>query len=64
MIVAIAWILAVLIASAILAFYAYEVSWKTRRLRTDLSRMQHIIGELQTVQVQLLDAQQRIPKRG
>ncbi len=63
MIVALAWILAVLIAAAVLAFYAYEVSWKTRRLRTDLTRMQSIAGELKIVQAQLMDAQQRIPQR-
>lgn len=37
--VAVVWIGAVVVAALVLGFCAYELHWKSRRLRADLSRL-------------------------
>jgi hypothetical protein len=53
------WVGAVLVALAILGFCAYELSWKLRRLRVDVTKLQGTVQELTLVQVQLATLQLR-----
>ncbi|WP_375490165.1 hypothetical protein [uncultured Jatrophihabitans sp.] len=55
-----AWIAAVVVAIVVLGFCAYELMWKTKRLRGDLERLQTLTAELDTVQHTLAAAQQRM----
>jgi len=57
--VILAWAGAVVVALAILGFCAYELVWKTRRLQSDLSRLQAAVSDLNVVQTRLVEIQRR-----
>lgn len=54
-----AWIAAVLLAAVVLAFCAYELSWKSRRLRADLERLAGLSAQLRSVGAELEVARRR-----
>jgi hypothetical protein len=54
----------VLVAAVVAGFTAYELSWKTRRLRADLARLAGLVERLASVQTQLGEAQDRISRAG
>lgn len=54
-----AWIAALVLAAVILGFCVYELSWKSRRLRRDLGRLQAAAGELTALQREVQRAQAR-----
>ncbi len=56
MIVSIAWIAAALVALVVLGFTTYEVTWKSKRLASDLHRLQGDIAQLNEVQRDLASA--------
>ncbi|MGI8879590.1 MAG: hypothetical protein ACR2KJ_03565 [Jatrophihabitans sp.] len=51
---------ALLVAIVVLGFCAYELRWKTARLRSDLERMRTLSGELSSVLGQLTAAQSKL----
>jgi hypothetical protein len=55
----IAWIAAVVIGLVVLGFCAYELVWKTNRLRRDLGRLQGLATELSALRTQVHDVQER-----
>lgn len=59
-VVAAAWGAAVALALVVLGFAAYEISWKSARLRRDTARLGERQAELTAVQADLLIAQQRV----
>ena len=59
-----AWIAAVVIAAVVLGFCAYEIVWKTNRLRADLGRLQALSDQLGPLQQRLAEAQERIAAAG
>jgi len=54
------WIGAVVVAAVVLAFCGYELSWKSRRLRTDLAKLQQLSGDLAQLQIEVAATQQRM----
>jgi outer membrane murein-binding lipoprotein Lpp len=44
------WIGAVVVAAVVLGFCAYELSWKAKRLRTDLGKLAALSADLETLQ--------------
>jgi len=61
---AIAWGSAALVAVVLLGFCAYEIVWKTARLRRDLRQLQDLADQLVRLRGQLADAQQRVATTG
>ncbi|MBN9619791.1 MAG: hypothetical protein J0H43_08675 [Actinobacteria bacterium] len=59
-----AWGAAVLIAAVVLGFCAYEISWKARRLRSDLQRLQRTADEITRLQGRLVEVQGRVTTAG
>lgn len=59
MIAVLAWVIAALIAAVVLSFCAYEVIWKTQRLRREAARLQGLAAALQRLQGDLAQVQQR-----
>lgn len=55
-----AWGAAVLIALVALGFCAYEITWKTNRLRSDLRDLQTAADELAELRGQLTATQHRL----
>jgi hypothetical protein len=51
---------ALTVAVIVLGFCAYELAWKTKRLRRDLTRLQALGAQLSAVQHTLTAAQQRV----
>ncbi len=56
----VAWIAAGVGAVVVLGFCAYEIIWKARRLREDLTHLQALAADAQSVQSRLAEAQQRL----
>ena len=56
----IAWIAALVLAVVVLAFCAYEVVWKARRLQADLTRLQVVTDRLHGLQTDLAAVQKRL----
>lgn len=56
----IAWAAAVAVALVVLGFCAYEIIWKTNRLRRDLARLQVAADQLSELRDGLAAAQQRV----
>lgn len=52
-VVAIAWGVALVVATVIMGFCLYELRWKSVRLRRDLSALQVTAGKLAALQAQL-----------
>lgn len=50
MVVLFVWIGAVVVAAVVLGFCAYELSWKAKRLRTDLGKLAALSADLETLQ--------------
>jgi hypothetical protein len=44
------WIGAVAVAAVVLGFCAYELSWKSKRVRADLGKLEALSGELRALQ--------------
>lgn len=53
------WIGAALLAAVVLTFCAYEVHWKSRRLQTDLERLNALSGQVATLQADVAAVRQR-----
>jgi type II secretory pathway component PulM len=56
----IVWLAALVVALVILGFGAYELVWKTKRLRRELARLQASTAQLATMQHTLASAQERV----
>jgi len=56
----VAWIIALALAAVVLAFCAYEIVWKARRLQRDLAQLQAVTQRLQGMQTDLAAAQRRL----
>jgi len=60
MIVLFVWIGAAVLAAVVVAFCAYELTWKGKRLRTDLAKLQQLSGDLAQLQIEVAATQQRM----
>jgi hypothetical protein len=60
----VAWLAAVVVAAVVLGFCGYELRWKARRLRRDLTRLQAVVGQFAQLQGELTDAQRRLARTG
>lgn len=58
-----AWGAAALIALVVLGACAYEIAWKTNRLRRDLRNLEHDADELAELRSSLNAAQRRLAGR-
>jgi hypothetical protein len=54
----------VVLAIVVFGFGAYELTWKARRLRSDLVRLNSLSERLAELQTQIGDAQERIADAG
>jgi outer membrane murein-binding lipoprotein Lpp len=54
------WIGAVVVAAVVLAFCGYELSWKSRRLRTDLQKLTALSEQLGEMQHEVAAMQRRM----
>jgi hypothetical protein len=59
-----AWIGAVVVALVVLGFCAYEILWKTKRLRGDLADLQADAAQLTLLQQRLVQTQERLAATG
>jgi hypothetical protein len=59
-----AWIAAAVVAVVVLGFCTYEISWKAKRLRADLRKLQTVNEQLAGLQAQLAATQQRVAATG
>ena len=59
-----AWIGATVVAVVVLGFCAYELSWKARRLRRDLTQLQELSRQLVDVQGGIAAARARLSAAG
>lgn len=59
-----AWAGAALIALVVLGFCAYEIAWKSKRLRADLQRLAELATQSQELRAELIATQQRIASTG
>ena len=59
-----AWGGAVLVMLVVLGFCAYELLWKTKRLKADLSRLQGMSAQLAELRGQVAKTQERITAAG
>jgi hypothetical protein len=55
---------AVLVALVVLGFCAYEIVWKSNRLRRDLGKLEALNAELAELRSGLAAAQERIARTG
>ena len=55
-----AWAGALVFAAVVLAFCLYEVSWKARRLQTDLARLRSTEADAMTLRTALQTALERL----
>ena len=60
MIVLFVWIGAVVLAGVVVAFCAYELTWKSKRLRADLAKLQQLSGDLTALQDEVSATQLRM----
>jgi outer membrane murein-binding lipoprotein Lpp len=54
------WIGAVVVAAVVLAFCGYELSWKSRRLSTDLQKLNALSEQLGEMQHEVAAVQRRV----
>jgi hypothetical protein len=59
-----AWSAAVLVALVVLGLCAYEISWKTARLRRDLRQLQSVADQLVELRDQVAETQERVAAAG
>lgn len=59
-----AWSAAAVIALVVLGFCAYELAWKSKRLRGDLRQLQDLAGRAQALRGDLAAVQERIAATG
>jgi hypothetical protein len=59
-----AWAGAALLALVLLGFCAYELTWKAKRLRTDLARLQGLAADAQELRGRLEATKRRIAATG
>jgi hypothetical protein len=59
-----AWAAAGLIALVVLGFCGYEIAWKSKRLRSDLQRLNELAAQTQDLRAELAATQQRIAASG
>ena len=59
-----AWGAAVLIVVVVLGFCAYEISWKAKRLRTDLQALQGTVDQLSRLQGRVAEVSDRVAAAG
>jgi hypothetical protein len=59
-----AWVAAAVIALVVLGFCAYELRWKSKRLRADLQQLQELAGRTQTLRIDLAAVQERLAATG
>lgn len=55
-----AWIVAVVVALGALGYCAYEISWKAKRLRTDLGQLAAVTDQLPGLRGRLAETQKRL----
>ena len=55
----VAWIAALVVAGVVIAFCAYELTWKIRRLRAEAAQLAVVSERLATVQQQIADTRER-----
>lgn len=60
----VAWCAVVVLAAVVLGFCAYEISWKAKRLRTDLAALQSVAGDIAQLQGELAVTKQRLAATG
>lgn len=60
----IAWAAALALAAVTIGFCAYELHWKTARLRADLGRLQALGTRLRALKDEAVGAQQRAARTG
>jgi hypothetical protein len=60
----VAWCVAAALAIVVLGFCAYEIAWKTKRLRTDLGTLQAHSHRLAELRAELAEVQARVAARG
>jgi hypothetical protein len=60
----IAWLAAVVVAAVVLGFCLYELRWKARRLRGDLSELQGLGDGFASLLDETEAAQQRLARTG
>jgi hypothetical protein len=60
----VAWGAAVLVALVVLGFCAYEITWKTARLRRDLRRLQALADQLAELRGEVAAVQGRVAAAG
>lgn len=58
------WLAALVLAVVVLGFCAYEISWKSHRLRIDLERLQGLDEQLRQLQDEAEAVQDRIVRAG
>lgn len=54
------WIGAVLLSAVVLGFCIYELVWKSRRLQSDLERLNQLAGTLAGLQGEIQTVQRRV----
>ena len=59
-----AWCCAAAVTVVVLGFCAYEITWKTKRLRTDLRNLQADSDQLLELRSELARTQERITAAG
>jgi hypothetical protein len=59
-----AWAAAAVIALVVLGFCAYELAWKSKRLRADLRELHDLAGRAQLLRTDLAAVQERIAATG
>lgn len=59
-----AWAAAAAVALVVLGFCAYELTWKTNRLRGDLRHLQALADDAERLRIQLAATRQRIAATG
>jgi hypothetical protein len=59
-----AWAGAAALALVVLGFCAYELAWKTKRLRGDLRQLQALASDAERLRTRLAATQQRIAATG
>ena len=59
-----AWAAAAAVALVVLGFCAYELTWKTNRLRGDLRHLQTLADDAERLRIQLAATRQRIAATG
>lgn len=55
-----AWLAALVVALVVLAFCAYEINWKSRRLRDDLAKLQALQTSVEGLQAEVAAVQHRV----